>query len=324
MQNIKGSILSGYLNTIPNVPQVQLIGHGHLTNYHGIPDVTLKHGHHSSFHRTRIPPEEEQNPSNGVTPTRFFRWHMDAALYDLSPPKVTTLYGVRVPHGPKQVVWYGDQTGTGIGDELPVPLGTTAFVSGKTAFEILPPALKSVTIRARAKYAPKPFAWIKDAKAMSTGLGIVSEGLEKNFDELEDWDEAKVKTYPFLWKNRITGALHFMVHPCAISEIFIDPLPAQVTARDAHMYPDGAHITDLKEVRTLVHQMQRPAIAPNLVYPHDWNEKDLMVFHNRGVMHTVVGLFREDDLRVFHQCNLAATDEPTGPSEEDKLRILGA
>jgi len=121
---------------------------------------------------------------------------MDAALYDLNPPKVTTLYGVRVPRGPKQVVWYGDQTGTG--DKLPVPLGTTAFVSGKTAFEILPPALKSVAIRARAKYAPKPFAWIKDAKAMSTGLGIVSEGLEKNFDELEDWDEAKVKTYPFV------------------------------------------------------------------------------------------------------------------------------
>ncbi|THU75317.1 Clavaminate synthase-like protein, partial [Dendrothele bispora CBS 962.96] len=289
------------------------------TDYHNIPDVTLKHGHHSAFHQTRIPPEEEQNPPNGVTPTRFFRWHMDAALYDLEPPKVTTLYGIRVPQGPKQVVRYDD----GTGDELPVPLGTTAFVSGKTMFEMLPPELKSLAVRARAKYAPRPFAWIKDAKAMSTGLGIATKGLEKNLDELDDWDEEKVKTYPFLWKNRVTHNLHFMVHPCAVREIFVDPLPADVPRRETHLYADGAHLTDLDGVRTLLYRMQRPAIAPRLVYPHDWNERDLMVFHNRGLMHSVVGLFREDDLRVFHQCNLAATDQPEGPSEEDRARIYG-
>ena len=47
------------------------------------------------------------------------------------------------------------------------------------------------------------------------------------------------------------------------------------------------------------------------------HEKDMVLFHNRGVLHTVVGAFKEDQVRAFHQCNLAASDDPVGPSEED-------
>lgn len=46
-------------------------------------------------------------------------------------------------------------------------------------------------------------------------------------------------------------------------------------------------------------------------------EKDLVLFHNRGVLHTVVGAFTPDQVRAFHQCNLAASDDPKGPTEED-------
>ena len=31
--------------------------------------------------------------------TRFFRWHIDAALYNLNPPLVTSLLAVQVPKG---------------------------------------------------------------------------------------------------------------------------------------------------------------------------------------------------------------------------------
>lgn len=48
--------------------------------------------------------------------------HIDAALYDLSPPKVTSLYAVSVPKGEPQLCRYDD----GTGDELKVPLGGTA------------------------------------------------------------------------------------------------------------------------------------------------------------------------------------------------------
>lgn len=117
---------------------------------------------------------------------------MDAALYDLSPPRVTTLYGISVPKGDKQVCRYDD----GTGDEVEVPLGTTAFVSGRTMFEILPPELKSLAVRSSVTYAPHPFVWMAPARAKSTGLGIETEGLEMPLAQLPPWEESKVKIYP--------------------------------------------------------------------------------------------------------------------------------
>ncbi|KAH6661514.1 alpha-ketoglutarate dependent xanthine dioxygenase [Verticillium dahliae] len=38
-----------------------------------------------------------------------------------------------------------------------------------------------------------------------------------------------------------------------------------------------------------VHRLQRPGIAPEKVYAHDWEEGDFVIFHNRGVLHSVVG-----------------------------------
>jgi xanthine dioxygenase len=111
------------------VPQVQLIGNGTVYNHEGLAEAMLKHPSHSTFHKTQVSAEDEEK---GVT--RFYRWHIDAALYDLSPPKVTTLYAISVPGGPEQTCRYDD----GTGDELKVPLGTTAFVSGQTMFNILP------------------------------------------------------------------------------------------------------------------------------------------------------------------------------------------
>ncbi|KIJ95268.1 hypothetical protein K443DRAFT_683161 [Laccaria amethystina LaAM-08-1] len=306
----KKSILHPDLKTIPRVPQVQLIGNGTVYNHEGLAEAKLKHPSHTTFHKTRVSPQDE---ANGIT--RFYRWHIDAALYDLSPPKVTTLYGITIPKGDPQIVRYDD----GTGDELPVPLGTTAFVSGKTMFDILPAESKSLAVRTKVKYAPHPYVWMAPAHAMPTGLGIESEGLELPLGELPDWEEERVKVFPVVWKNPGTGALHFQVHPCGVQELLVDPLP-QGAKREGALYPDGAHITDLKVVRETLYKMQRPAISPDLVYPHDWRKNDLVLFHNRGVLHTVVGAFTPDQVRAFHQCNLAASDDPAGPSEEDVVK----
>ncbi|XP_006453935.1 hypothetical protein AGABI2DRAFT_196515 [Agaricus bisporus var. bisporus H97] len=305
-QSTKASILHPDLKTIPRVPQVQLIGNGTVYNHEGLAEAKLKHPSHTTFHKTRIPPEEE------LKATRYYRWHIDAALYDLNPPKVTTLYGLTVPKGESQICRYDD----GTGDELEVPLGTTAFVSGRTMFEMLSDEYKSLAVRTTVRYAPHPYVWMAPARAMSTGLGIESEGKELPLDELPSWEESKIKVFPMTWKNPVTGNLHFQVHPCGVKELYIDPLP-QGTNRKGTLYPYGAHITDLKQVRELLYEMQRPAISPSLVYPHDWKENDFVLFHNRGLLHTVVGAFTPDQVRAFHQCNLAASDEPTGPSPED-------
>ncbi|CAH7669501.1 hypothetical protein PPACK8108_LOCUS4124 [Phakopsora pachyrhizi] len=65
------------------------------------------------FHKEVVSQEEDEK---GVT--RFYCWHIDAALYDLNPPKVTTLQALRICRYNK-----------GTGDQLDVLLGTTAFES---------------------------------------------------------------------------------------------------------------------------------------------------------------------------------------------------
>jgi alpha-ketoglutarate-dependent taurine dioxygenase len=109
-------------------------------------NIKLKHPHHRTFHRDPIPDEEDHDF------TRFYRWHIDAALYDFYPPRVTTLLAVKVPKGRRQTLRYDD----GSGETLDVPLGTTAFVSGEKMFDMLSPEDKEFVLNSRIEYAPHP------------------------------------------------------------------------------------------------------------------------------------------------------------------------
>ncbi|GJN87624.1 hypothetical protein Rhopal_000579-T1 [Rhodotorula paludigena] len=286
------SILHPDLRNIPGTP-VQLIGNGVVTDEHILQGLQgpckLRHPSHQSFHKTQV---SDEDSAKGFT--RFYRWHIDAALYERDPPKVTTLYGLQMPQAKVNTVRYDD----GTGDELAVPLGGTAFVSGKIMFDILPAELKSLAVRTRVRYSPHPYAWMAPAKARSTGLGMISEGKEMPDEDLPPWKEEHVKTLPVCWKNPVTGQLHFQVHPSGIKELLIDPLPSSATRTDSTLYPDGAHLTDLVEVRELMYRMQRPGIAPELVYTVDWKPRDLALFHNRGVLHSITGAFAEDEVRA--------------------------
>ncbi|KAF2760499.1 Clavaminate synthase-like protein [Pseudovirgaria hyperparasitica] len=283
----KKSILHPDLKTIPHQPQVQVIGNGHLDSFEGLTDIKLKHPHHATFHATRIPAEEDEHF------TRFYRWHIDAALYDLNPPRATTLMAVRVPEGRTQTLRYDD----GTGDELTVPLGTTAFVSGYTMYDILSDDDKAFARTTKVEYAPHPYVWMSSARSRSTGLGLVSEGKELSLDQLPPVDESKIQVLPMVWKNPVTGRLALQVHPSAVRKLHL---------------ADGTVMDELREVRDIVYLLQRPGIAPELVYAHDWEEGDMVIFNNHGCLHSVVGAFKEDEVRVFRQCNLAASAAPLG------------
>ncbi|KAJ3343975.1 hypothetical protein HDU83_005427 [Entophlyctis luteolus] len=317
------SVLHPDLKTLPTVPQVQLIGNGVVAEEHyGLPAGTqLNHPHHRTFHRTRVSDEDD---ARGVT--RFYRWHIDAALYALYPPIATSLHAVKLPPPSTQLLRYDD----GTGDELNVSIGTTAFISGSKAFDILSPAQKSLVVRSSVRYAPHPYVWMSTAKSKPTGLGMESEGLELSLGtrsdgtgggggdgEVPEWSEDKVMVFPMAWKNPVTGKLHLQIHPSAIHSIIVKPIPPSSTAPVDALYPAGKTITDLKEARDLVYSLQRPGIAPALVYAHDWQEGDVCLFHNRGVIHSVVGAFAKETVRMFHQCNLAGSEAPVGPDAED-------
>lgn len=288
----KRSILHPDLKTVPHQPEVQVIGNGFVSEYEGLKDVTLKHPHHRTFHKTSIPSDQD------LDYTRFYRWHIDAALYGkLHPPFVTSLLAVTVPTGRTQTLLYDD----GSNDTLQVPLGTTAFASGYTMFDRLSPEQKEFVIGSKVEYAPHPYVWISTAKSRSDGLGMVSEGQELDIGELPPIEhEGDIQILPMAWQNPVTGKFALQVHPSVVRKIHLR---------------DGSVIDDLSRVREIVHGLQRPGIAPELVYAHDWEEGDLVLFNNHGVLHSVVGAFAPSEVRLFRQCNLAASRPPVGPAE---------
>lgn len=135
------------------------------------------------------------------------------------------------------------------------------------------------------------------AKSRSDGLGLISDGLELEDSSLPPIDPSKIQILPMVWTNPVTGALALQIHPSAIKAIHL---------------ANGSVISDLAEVRERVHELQRPAISPQYVYAHDWEEGDMVLFNNRGVLHSVVGAFRGDEVRLFRQCNIAGSEGPVG------------
>ncbi len=285
---LRKSVLVQDLVSIPEVPQVQLLGNGPVQNHEGLDEVLLRHPSHRTFHRDPLTEAQEAGDF-----TRFYRWHIDAALYALHPPKVTTLLAIEVPKNREQTVLYDD----GSGDTLAVPLGTTAFVSGYRAFRDLSPEQKDFALRTVVRYAPHPYVWIRNARAMSDGLGLASEGRELARADLPPFEEAAITTLPMVWTHPLTGEPALQVHPCCVEDLVTD----------------GKPVGDLAECRRVLRSLMRPAIAPRKVYAHPWRAGDLVIFNNRGVWHTVVGALRPSDRRVYHQCNLASSEPPLGP-----------
>lgn len=167
-------------------------------------------------------------------------------------------------------------------------------------FDLLSEADQAFVRGTRVEYAPHPYVWMSSARSRSDGLGLVSEGKELPLDMLPPVEEDKIKILPMAWRNPVTGRLALQVHPSAV--------------RKLHLV-DGTVVDDLEEVRSIVHRLQRPGIAPGLVYAVDWEEGDFVIFNNRGVLHSVTGSFLESEVRVFRQCNMAASEPVLGPED---------
>lgn len=294
------SVLRKDGTTVKSQPQVQILGQGTFEadepgNENG-EQIKLTHPSHTTFHHTPLTPEVVKSG----TKTRFYRWHIDLALYDLKPPMVTTLLGIKVPPTTqKQTVVYDD----GTGDELEITQGATCFVSGKNAFDNLSEEDKKYALNTTVEYAPHPYIFISPAGATSDGLSMVSEGKEIPFDKLPPWEESKVKKWPMVWTNPVTGEHHLQIHGSCLYKLH--------TKTD-----DGSIVTlDLEDARKKARLLMRPSISPKEVLAHGWKQGDLVIFYNRGVWHSVTGEFKgvndgKDERRLMHQCNIASGVSP--------------
>lgn len=295
------SVLRKDGTTVKSQPQVQILGQGTFEpdedgNENG-EAISLTHPSHTTFHHTPLSEDEIKNQHK----TRFYRWHIDSALYDLLPPVVTTLLGIKVPPTSQiQTISYDDDPN----EELKLTLGATCFISGQQAFERLSEEEKQYALHTTVEYPPHPYIFISLARATSDGLTMVSEGKELPFDKMPSWEPAKIKRLPMVWTNPVTQKLHLQVHGCCLYKLHTQ-------------CPDGTTKTlDLEDARKKVYSMLRPAISPSKVLAHAWNEGDLVMFYNRGVLHSVTGEFKgtkqdgKDERRLMHQCNIASEAEP--------------
>ena len=299
------SVLRKDGSTDKGQPQVQILGQGKFGkdepgNENG-EDILLTHPSHTTFHHAPLTQDQIKNEKR----TRFYRWHIDSALYGLSPPVVTTLLGIKVPPATQQQkIVYEDDSG----DVLNLSQGATCFSSGALAYKLLLDEDKEFALNTTVEYAPHPYIFISPAGATLDGLTMVSEGKETPFDELPEWEEAKIKKLPMIWTNPVTNEPHLQMHGCCLYKLHTKQ-------------KDGSTVTlGLEDSRKKAQQMMRPAISPKNVLAHGWTEGDLVIFYNRGVWHSVTGELKglgedgNDERRLMHQCNIASGLDPVNTS----------
>lgn len=280
------SVLKKDGKTIPDQPQVQIVGNGHWDNDNGLQDFYLIQPSQKTFHKDTL---SEDDIAQGKT--RFYRWHIDSALYELSPPKATTLLGIHVPgNDEKQKIVYTDTD-----EVLEVAKGATAFIAGSNAFNLLSKEDQELAMNTTVVYAPHPYIFIGKSKATSDGLTMVSENKEPSFDQLPPWNEQGVKKLPLVWTDPITGEHSLQVHGCCVFNLVRNKTGEKLSLEDS---------------RNEVHRLMRPAIAPKHIYAHAWKKGDLVIFSNRQVWHSVTGEFAKEDKRLMHQCNIASGEDP--------------
>jgi xanthine dioxygenase len=86
------------------------------------------------------------------------------------------------------------------------------------------------------------------------------------------------------WQNPMPWPFALQIHPSVVRKLRLS---------------NRGVISDFSRVREIVHNLQRPGIAPSKVYAHAWEEGDLVLFNNHGVLPSVVGAFAEDEVGLF-------------------------
>ena len=223
---------------IPVQPQVHILGRGELPpDHYGFPPgfAIARIDKDKFSHASHISKEEIDL---GIS--RFHQWHFDASLYGIPPPRVGCLLAVRVPKGPDVTIWWGDDSG----DKVQAKPGSTAFVAGSRALELLDEETRNIVLHSRVEYAPHAFRWIFPAKPMFLGHSLETEGKEVPLDQLPPWTRDKICIYPMVWTNPRTGEKSLQVHGQTALKLYLKDSAEGVERV----------IDDLKEVRAFLHK----------------------------------------------------------------------
>ncbi|KAL2834799.1 alpha-ketoglutarate dependent xanthine dioxygenase [Aspergillus pseudoustus] len=292
------NILSAYkAGRIPRAPQVGIIGSGAFHDYEGLKEWEIVHLDHTSFHET---PLDQQELDNGYT--RPCRWHMDTAFYERLPGEVTILHSVLVPNLPDQKIKFSN------GKEKQIAAGATAFFSGA-----------HFALNTTVTYAPQAYEYIRQCKASEDGLTIPVFGREAPLEKLSEWSWDRVAEHPIVWRNPLNPDRPFLqVHGCCVYRLTTrDPSTGEITVID-----------DVAKVREVVYNLQRKIYAAENIYAHRWEEGDLVIFHNRGVMRSITGQLAQyqkekNKKRLLWQCTMTSNVSPKPFREHEDVNDTG-
>ncbi|KAI9742918.1 MAG: hypothetical protein M1818_003647 [Claussenomyces sp. TS43310] len=264
-----GGMLSQYnVSCIPSAPTVRLIGKGYQgpDNY-GVKDFHAV-GPSNDFHA--YPPTEEAFEAGN---TQFQRWHMDAPLYERDPPHFTTLRAIKLPVGPDLTVNWDD----GSGLSMKAKPGQTAFYSDTQLYEMLNEEEKMLADNSWVEYAPHPYKWVENCKGNTNGLGILTQCKEHTLEELPEYDEALVKTYPFVWKTPL-GEKSLQVHGLGVRKLFLKRSPSS----------EVEVIEDLVKIREVLSNLQYRILRPEYIFLPPVEEGDVQMWDNWAVFHSAI------------------------------------
>ncbi|KAI1649509.1 Clavaminate synthase-like protein [Daldinia loculata] len=295
--NSKGGLLSKYREVvgIPGAENVRLIGKGFQgEDHYGIKNKNITKPLSHDWHDKELPQDEFAKGN-----TRFQRWHMDAPLYGRDPAWFTTLRCVKRPIKPQVNVRWDDGSGLSMKAEP----GLTAFISNVQMYEMMTEDEKKMADHSWVEYAPHPYMWIGDCKGNSNGLGLVSQGKEKQLEDLGDFDPKDVKTYPMVWVNPVTGEKAFQVHGICARKLFIRSSPTE----------EPRTIEDLVEIRKLLKTIQERVLKPEYILIPSLEEGDIVMWANYQMFHTAIDYPDWFGPRTMHQANIASSAGPVGP-----------
>ncbi|EXF83958.1 alpha-ketoglutarate dependent xanthine dioxygenase [Colletotrichum fioriniae PJ7] len=216
------------------------------------------------------------------------------------PGEVTILHAVKVPNLPDQKLKFPD------GKEKSIAAGSTAFFSGARAFQLLTPAEQEFALNTTVTYAPQAYEYIRQCKATEDGLSIPTMGKEIPIEQLSEWAWENVAEHPMVWRNPLNPDRPFLqVHGCCVFKLTTrNPMTGEVSVVD-----------DVAKVREIIYGFQKRIWAAENIYAHRWEEGDVVIFHNRGVMHSITGQlaqYKEDEekKRLMWQCTMTSGTAP--------------
>lgn len=259
---------------LPEEPGVLVLGKGKVDHY-GL-QVTLG-GNRSAYGAD----EGSQVLGGGA-----LQWHIDGTFYDQEPCLFTQMRCIEAPKGTGHWIDYDD----GSEAKLWCDAGSTAFASGRIAFNLLSPRARKQALDSRVHYLSNPFQATYHLGNSSNGLRTIDPDADEKYragleTEGVPSDDPKAKIYPLVWTCSITGEKALMPHPRCMDHL------EHVSLRK-HLDPTAS--------RRLIEELMRPAIEPDLVYVHPWRAGDLVIWNNRCLWHSATGQLSAQDRRVQH------------------------